>query len=207
MNKPRAVILDDHQLFADSFSLLLEKYRFFEYIHLFYTAEEFSDFLISLGRQDIYVFLDYYLQDKSGLSLLPDIKRLNKNARVVFVTSATSPDVIQNILLAKPYGIISKLCDPATLIECMQHLDTKEPFLDTYVQKILEDHRAIILNFTPRELELLRYFANGMSIAETADKVSLSVHTIISHRRKMMNKANCHSIGQLVKYARDHELI
>lgn len=203
----RAVIIDDHQLFADSFSLLLEKYKLFEQIYLSYTIEDFNDFLIALDKKDVYIFLDYYLKEKNGLSLLPEIKRLNKNARIVFVTSATSPSVIQNILFSKPHGIISKFCDPATLIECIQHVEAKESFLDTHIEKILKDYHAQFPTFTPRELELLRYFADGLNIADTADKISLSMHTIIAHRRKMMKKANCHSMGQLIKYAQDHELI
>src|SRR5690606_37572929 len=109
-----AVILDDHQLFVDSFSLLLEKYKLFGQIHSFYATDDLTDFLIQWGRKEIYIFLDYYLREKNGLSLVPEIKRLNKNAHIIFVTSAMSPTVLQNILLSKPHAVISKSCDLAT---------------------------------------------------------------------------------------------
>lgn len=202
-----AIVLDDHQLFADSFSELLDKYLPFEQIHSFTKSDQLIDFLIAYGRKKIHIFLDYYLADKNGLSLLPDIKRLNKDAYIIFVTSLTSVSAVQNMILAKPHAILSKFCDLPTVVQAIKQVERSVPFLDEYFDKLLKGHGELALSFTPRELELLRYFAEGISIAETAARVSLSRHTIVSHRRKMMAKANCHSIGQLVKLAQDQELI
>ncbi|SFS80518.1 response regulator transcription factor [Sphingobacterium wenxiniae] len=207
MKGPFAIILDDHQLFADSFSLMLEQYNLFEQVHTLYATADFPNLLISLGRKDVYIFLDYYLGDKNGLSVLAEIKRLHKNVRVIFITAATSPTVIQNIMLSKPHGLISKHSDLPTLIECIEHKSTKSVFTDSYTRSLLKDQQPLKSTFTVRELELLQHFANGLSIADTAKKISLSIHTIVAHRRKMMAKANCNSIGQLIKYAQDYEFI
>lgn len=203
----RIIILDDHQLFADSFSLILEKYITFEHIHLFNATDEFERFLRLLGREEVYIFLDYYLQDKNGLSVLTEIKRVNKEARIIFLSSTTSPNVIHNMTMAKPHGILSKFCDFSTVTECLMRIQEKSFYIDAHSQKFLNRLEIKPPNFTSKELELLRHFANGLNIADTAEKLFLSTHTIVAHRRKMMAKANCNSIGQLIKYVQDRELI
>ncbi|WP_376749015.1 LuxR C-terminal-related transcriptional regulator [Sphingobacterium siyangense] len=49
--------------------------------------------------------------------------------------------------------------------------------------------------------------SEGYSVAETASRTFLSPHTVVTHRRKMMAKAECQTIGQMLKYAREHNLI
>lgn len=206
-NLSHAVILDDHQLFADAFSLLLEKYQFFNLVQSFNQIGELVDFLMSYGNQEIYIFLDYYLGEENGLSIMSEIKRLNKKAIIIFVTSATSPSILQTILKYRPSGILSKSCSIDMITSCLSAIDSQSIYLDLYIQNFLDVQRSTVTNFTPREIELLKYFADGESITKTAERTFLSPHTIIAHRRKMMAKAHCNSIGQLIKFARDHELI
>ncbi|NMN36149.1 DNA-binding CsgD family transcriptional regulator [Pedobacter sp. SG918] len=53
-------------------------------------------------------------------------------------------------------------------------------------------------------MEILQYFAHGSTIAQTAEKVHLSKHIIVAHRRNMMSKIN--SITKLLSYARKSEI-
>lgn len=205
-NNTHAIILDDHQLFADSFSLLLEKYELFGIVQTFYTSDRFMAALQALGNQGVYIFLDYYLKDEIGLSLLSEIKRLNKLSKIIFVTSAVSPLVLNNLSQYLPNGILSKSCSLDTVITCLKEIKEGNHYIEQCIQEYLKPNIKTTL-FTPREIQLLKYFADGFSISDTADKVFLSSHTIIAHRRKMMLKANCNSITQLLKYAKDHEMI
>lgn len=202
-----ALILDDHQLFADAFSLVLEKYSLFKIVQTFNEVSQFIDYLIKFGNQEICIFLDYYLSEETGLSVMSEIKRLNKKAIIIFITSATSPSIVQTILKYGPNAILSKSSGIHTIISFLDKADRHSIFLDQHIKNILEIHGSTAINFTPREIELLRHFANGESISTTAERTFLSPHTIIAHRRKMMAKAHCHSIGQLIKFAQDNEVI
>lgn len=206
-NLSHAVILDDHQLFADAFSLLLEKYQFFNLVQSFSQINNLIDFLIANGNQEIYIFLDYYLGQENGLSIFTEIKRLNKKAIIIFVTSVTSPSILLTILKYRPNGILSKSCSIDTIGTCLDAIHKSTLFLDQNIQTLLDLQQAVVTVFTPREIELLRYFSDGESISKAAERTFLSPHTIIAHRRKMMAKANCNSIGKLIKFARDHDLL
>ncbi|MCL7986568.1 response regulator transcription factor [Sphingobacterium sp. lm-10] len=202
----KAFVLDDHQLFADSFTLLLERYMQFEEVQSFSKAEDLLACMAELGTKEVYVFLDYYLYNDNGLQVFSEIKRLNKKAYIIFITSAVSTSVIRNLILAKPHGILSKSSDVPTMMDVTNRVIKGEISIDQNLQEILSKFDDIP-SFTPRELQLLKHFSLGSSISEVAEKMFLSKHTIVAHRRKMMAKADCKSIGQLIRFAHDNELI
>lgn len=205
-NIHHAVILDDHKLFGDLFGLMLEKSSLFEYIYVLDNKVEFLRLLTKLGNRKIFLFIDYYMLDDNGLAILNDVRRINVKAKIIFVTSALSPSVIQHIYLAKPHAILSKSCGLHNLQECFQNIKTDKIYLDPVMENALAQvKQADIL--TSREIEILKYFESGYSVIETAEKTFLSKHTIVSHRRNMMKKTKSHSINQLLKYAKDHGLI
>ncbi|MCW8310788.1 response regulator transcription factor [Sphingobacterium sp. InxBP1] len=160
----------------------------------------------SFGNEEIYLFLDYYLAGENGLALLPEINRLNKQAKIIFVTGAVSPLVIRTLSQYGPDGILSKSCGIDNLVNCIEAIKNGNKFIDPFFQKLIEDMPKPV-RFTAREIELLKLFAEGASIAETAKKTFLSPHTVVAHRRKMMAKANCQSITQMLHFAKEHELI
>lgn len=208
MSEKCALVLDDHQLFGESFAVLLEKYTEIKTVHTFQEISELFRFLSQHSRQKFFIFLDYYLKDTNGLTVLTDIRRLNKICKIIFLTSASSWPVIYNIENHNPDGIISKAGGLDILLECIQSVQKDQQYLCPTIQDI----KAINIqnqpvNFTARELEILSYFVEGYTIAETAEKTFLSRHTIVAHRRNMMSKANCTSISQLLTYSSQWKLI
>lgn len=60
---------------------------------------------------------------------------------------------------------------------------------------------------TKREKEVLKFLAEGLSSKQIADKVFLSEHTVIVHRKNMMAKTNSGNIAELVSWAIRNEII
>lgn len=56
-------------------------------------------------------------------------------------------------------------------------------------------------------MDMLYHFSQGNSIQETAEIAHLSKHTVVSHRRRMMEKTNSKSITELLAYARKLNII
>jgi DNA-binding NarL/FixJ family response regulator len=54
---------------------------------------------------------------------------------------------------------------------------------------------------TPREREVLQLLAEGKSTKETSVRLSVSVKTIETHRKQIMDKLGIHSVAELTKYA------
>ncbi|WP_199141529.1 response regulator transcription factor [Pedobacter sp. ASV12] len=203
-----AIAFDDHLLFADSFSALIERLELFRAVHTISEERELINFLIRHSQSPIYLFLDYYLKNKNGLPLINEARRLNKQMTIIVVSSVTSPVAITNILSYNPHGLVSKSAGFNTILECLTVIDEGSQYISPILSNIISnvDLSKKIL-FTGRELEVLQHFAQGLSIAQTAEKTHLSKHTIVAHRRKMMAKANVNSITELLSYAREQELI
>ena len=54
---------------------------------------------------------------------------------------------------------------------------------------------------TDREREALQLIAEGKSTKDVADALSVSVKTVETHRRNIMEKLNLHSVVEITKYA------
>ncbi|MEE1945251.1 response regulator transcription factor [Pedobacter sp. KR3-3] len=203
-----AIVFDDHLLFADSFSALIERLELFRAVHTISEERELINFLIRHSQSPIYLFLDYYLKNKNGLPLINEARRLNKQITIIVVSSVASPVAITNILSYNPQGLVSKSSGFNAILECLTVIDEGGQYISPVLSDIISNvNLSKKILFTGRELEVLQYFAHGLSIAQTAEKTHLSKHTIVAHRRKMMAKANVNSITELLSYAREQELI
>lgn len=209
LEKPIAVVFDDHLLFAESFSALLERLKLFRTVRFFSEENEYIRFLTKHYDVPLYLFLDYYLPENNALTLINDTRRLNKKARIIVISSATTPAIVNHILTYQPHGFISKSSSTDIVLDCVHTETPGKPYLCPVIQEIVNAHISVKngIPFTARELEMLHLFALGQSIAQTAEQTNLSKHTIVAHRRKMMNKVHVNSITELLAYARKNNLI
>lgn len=203
-----AIVCDDHLLFSDSFSALIERLELFQSVHTVSEERELVSFLIKHSESPIYLFLDYYLKNKNGLPLINEARRLNKHITIIVMSSVISPITITNILSYNPNGFVSKSSGFNAIVECLTIINQGKQYISPAISEIVSSTNPTIeLLFTARELEVLHYFAHGLSIAQTAERTNLSKHTIVAHRRKMMAKVKVNSITELLFYARKQELI
>jgi DNA-binding NarL/FixJ family response regulator len=204
-----AIVLDDHLLFAESFSSLIERLELFSAVRTFSEEKELTDFLIKHSENPIYLFLDYYLKNRNGLPLINEAKRLNRRIIIIIMSSISSPIAVTNILDYNPQGFVSKSSGFNTILECLTMVASGKQYICPVISEIVSGTRSHARKtpFSGRELEILQYFARGLSIAHTAEQAHLSKHTIVAHRRKMMSKIGVNSITELLAYARVQELI
>lgn len=200
-----AVIIDDHLLFAESFSGLLKKTKIFEDILIMSDYKEYAQFLFkSSNKTKIYLFLDYYLKNELGVEFIDQARKMHKKMSIIVVSTVTKLPVIKTILSHLPEAIISKYSSFDVILECIQKVEKGMqyycPHMQTALNEIKENETII---FSKRELELLKLCAKGATIEEAASILILSKHTIVSHRRRMMNKTNTRSITELIEFARE----
>jgi DNA-binding CsgD family transcriptional regulator len=67
------------------------------------------------------------------------------------------------------------------------------------VEDLIKEYPASI--FSKREMEVLKYLAEGLEGNKIAKKMNLSEHTVISHRKKMLRKARVKNTAELVSFA------
>lgn len=203
-----AVLVDDHSLFADSFAALLEKMGMFDEVHTLNDSKKRLSYFLRNSRKELYLFLDYYLGDHLGIEMINDARRINKNVKIIIVSIVNHAVAVRSIMAFQPDAFISKASGFDTVVECISHLNKDKYFycpIITQCLKELQKEKEVWLS--SREIEILRYFAQGFSVNETAEKFFLSKHTVVSHRRKMMKKTNTNTITELLSYVRKTGLI
>lgn len=195
-------------MFADSFSSLIERMEIFHSVRVFSEEKDLIQFFLKNTTQDIYFFVDYYLKGKHSLPLINDAKRLNKYVNVIILSSVTDSVLIQNIASHNPEGLLSKFDGFGEILECIRALESDRRYVSPYIASLMNEIAKISQNpFTVREIELLQYFDQGFSVADTAEKVCLSKHTVVAHRRHMMEKSKCKSITKLLAFSRKNGIL
>lgn len=197
------LVVDDHQLFCDSFSGILEKTQLFSVIHCFANSKELLQYFVKNSRNKTYLFLDYYLKDEIGLGVLNDIYRLNKNVSTIVISSVTNIETIRLIKSYNPEGFISKSAGFDIVLDCLNNIEKGKTYYCPFFEETIKNNadKEVTL-FSSTELEVLQYFAKGYSVIQTAEAIYRSKHTVVAHRRNMMEKANCNTITELLTYAR-----
>lgn len=203
-----AILVDDHTLFTDSFTMLLEKLEIFDEVHVLNDPKKRLNYFLRNSRKEIYLFLDYYLGDHLGIEIINEVRRLNKRVKIIMVSSVNHTVAIRNIMAFQPDAFISKISGFDTVLECLNSIEEEKVYYCPVISnKIKESEAEDNILLSSREIEILEYFAKGYSVNETAEKFFLSKHTIVSHRRKMMKKTQTNTITELLSTARKKGLL
>jgi len=203
-----AVILDDHQLFASALTALLKETNKFENVIYTSKLEEVEELLRS--KKVSHFFTDYIMPGVNTLSEIVKIKAEYPGIFITVVSSINNANLIFQMHKAGANSFISKNADKHELEECLAIMDSGKHYVSI-------DMRGAMMNlfsennktglFTPREHEILQHIAAGNTIEETAEKLFLSKHTIVAHRRNMMAKMEVKSVAALLKKAMDLGLV
>lgn len=208
-HRPLAVVLDDHCIYTEAFASFLERTGIFGRVFSFIEDKAIIEFVIKLKtKSHIYLFADYYLKERTTLLLISDLHRLYKPLNIIMISSVTNPILINDILTYKIDGFLSKSSGMDEIITCLQHIRQGKQYISPVIQEIINAHQNLTgIPFSAREVEILGYFAQGFTVNATAEKMILSRHTIISHRRRMMAKTKTNTITELLAYARKIDLL
>lgn len=208
-NKPRALVLDDHTLFTQSFGAYLEKLSIFRSVHCFRKDDDLISFLVRLAQGGpVICFIDFYLQDKTSLSLLNTLKQIYKPLHLVVVSSIENPVLIREVLQYRVDGFVSKNSGMDEIALCITAILKGKQFVAPFIRGILQNNpEKVIAPLTAKEIEVLSYLAKGLNTIEVAEIMCLSRHTVVAHKRNMMTKAKTNTLAGLLDYARTLQII
>ena len=212
MGKKRTVlIVDDHPLFREGLKSLISRNTAFEVVGEAGNGRE--GLRMSEELKPDLVIVDISLPDISGIDLARNIRSLLSKTRIMIVSMHSKIDYISEAFRAGATGYVVKESAAERLIQGLKAVSRGEYFLDSslshkVVKKLMEfpekevkitDARYEAL--TPREQQVMRLLAEGISTKEIAEKLFISPKTVENHRASIMGKLNLHSTMELVRYA------
>ena len=163
-------------------------------------------------KQPQVLLMDISLPQMSGIELTKLVLKEYPKIKVLFLSSNTTKDYVRMALRVGGRGFVSKSAEPEALIEGIVTVAEGRRYFDPSLsQQVFADFvefthtEAGKPTLTDRELEILRYLANGTPQKEIAEIANISIKTVEKHRKSIFEKLKLNSQADLIKYAiREH---
>lgn len=154
------------------------------------------------------ILMDMAMPRMTGLEAILKIREKDPDARILVLTSFSKEAKLSAAIKAGAMGILLKDSSADDLAHAIQSVHRGNMLLPQgLAQKVMagllgaEGAAAPVEELTKRELDVLKYLAQGMSNAEIAEALSVSVPTVHSHVHNLLGKLNLTSRTQAALYA------
>jgi two-component system, NarL family, invasion response regulator UvrY len=207
----RILIADDHTVVRKGLrQILLDEFPGAE-------IEEVSDGgelvkKVMLGKWDV-VVSDLSMPGRSGLDALQQIKLSHPDLPVLILSIHPEEQYALRALKSGASGYLSKDTAPDELVKAVQKVLLGKKYISQAIAEKLANtfsSDASTLpheNLSDREFDVMKFLANGKSVSEIAEMLSLSVTTVSTYRARIMTKMNLKSNSDLTKYAIENSLL
>ena len=209
----RVLIADDHAIVRAGLRALLIEDTAFELVGEAAGGYEAIE-LVKKTRPDV-LMLDLSMPDLDGISVTRMIKPQFPDLKILILTLHEDEALLKEAIKAGAAGYILKRAAEAELISAIRVILRGDLYIDpAMVRGLLEDSRDPQINqknptesLTPRETEILRLIVEGYTNRQIGQELNISIRTVEGHRANISDKLGLHSRVELVRYARQHNLI
>jgi DNA-binding NarL/FixJ family response regulator len=202
----RILLVDDHSLFRDSLSRLLQTEPGFRIVGSCATLAEAWP-VITATEPDI-ILLDYDLGDEQGAIALDELHNRGFQGRVLMVTAGMSDAATVRVLESGSQGIFLKHSSPAQLVEAIHRVMAGEPWLDPRAMRSLiagAAHKSTEQRspqaLTARERFVLQGVFEGLTNKEIAAQLQVSEGSVKAVMQQLFDKTGVRTRSQLVRIA------
>lgn len=205
----KILVVDDHALVREAVADQLSREEDFEVVG---TASEAGDVLRMAPelKPDV-VIMDI---DMPGMICFDAAHRLtvhDEGPLIIFLSAFFHDHYIEQALRVKARGYVVKTDPPSTLIEAIREVAAGGSYFSEKVRarlvvgdgrvELAEEGRTAVSLLTQREVEVLRYIAQGLSKKEIAATMHLSTKTVENHSARLMAKLDIHDRVELARFA------
>ena len=213
MNKIKVAICDDAAYVCKGYSMQIDSCEDMECIWCAYDSAECIK-MLKLQNPDV-LLLDIQMEDeKSGIELIPEIKKLSKNTVIIMLTSYDDDEYIFLSLLNGATGyVIKSTSGDETLNKIREEYgkffgeSPSDNVMDAFkreAKQLYSSHKSLlfildyIVKLSPREYNTLRDIYMGLSYKEIAEKNVVEECTVRTCASKILKKLNCKSMRELI---------
>jgi len=209
--KKTILIIDDHPLFREGLKAIIGRNNRFEVVGEAGNGRDGLQMARKL-KPDL-ALVDMSMPDQSGIQLTRELKNALPKTRIMIITMHSQVDYIVKAFQAGATGYVVKESAAERLLKGLEYVLRGDYFLDSsvsqqVVKKLMEsparDEKisdAAYGTLSPREQEVMRLLAEGLSRKKIAEKLFISPKTVENHRTNIMNKLGLHSTMDLIRYS------
>jgi DNA-binding NarL/FixJ family response regulator len=202
----RILLADDHNLFRQGLRRILEEQPGFEVVADVSSGLEAID-LAKRHQPDIAI-IDIAMKELNGIETTAQLLKHSPQTAVLILSMYSDERYVNRAVRAGARGYLLKDTVEEDLIEAIRQIRAGHPFFSPSVAQLFQEahSRDVQANrvedrydlLTERERQLYHLLAEGQSNKEIAGRLGLSLHTVETHRTRIMEKLGVHSIAELV---------
>ncbi|GAA3688076.1 response regulator transcription factor [Nonomuraea antimicrobica] len=207
----RVLVADDQALIRASFRRLISSAPGFQVVGEAATGAQ-AVTASARDRPDL-VLMDVRMPEMDGIEATRRICADHPRTRVLMVTTFDLDEYVYGALQAGAAGFLLKDTPPAELIRSMNVIASGESLLaPTATRRLIQrfvnpPSRAARLDITEREREVLVLVARGLSNAEIAQSLYVSLSTVKTHVSNLLTKLDARTRVHLVIAAHKAHLV
>ena len=199
------LLIDDHPVVRSGYRRLLEG------ASDIYVVAEAGDgetgYALFKEHKPNVVVLDLKMPGIDGLETLHRIKSNDSAANILVFSMYSNEILVRRALQAGATGYLTKQVGLEQMIDAIRKVSQGKQYIDQQLPKGACENvfsgspEDIMQILTKREFQLFKLLAEGNTIKEIANTLSISPKTVGVHHVNIMNKLKLHTTAQLVHLA------
>jgi DNA-binding NarL/FixJ family response regulator len=206
-SQTQILLVDDHRIVRQGLKALLEAEADFKVVA---EADNGRQAVDAMGRWPVDVVItDVGMPDMNGIEATRRALAIKPEVKVVGLSMHADSRFVTEMLRAGASGYVLKDSAFEDLVRAVRSALAGKTYLSPGIpQQGLEglagqspNGRSAFATLTPREREVLQLVAEGLAMKQIAAHLKVSIKTIETHRRQLMDKLGIFSVAELTKYA------
>jgi DNA-binding NarL/FixJ family response regulator len=210
------LLVEDHASFRQTLALVFDQQPDFEVVAQAGSLDEARRVL--RGCEADLGVIDLGLPDGEGVELIEEAREANPHFAALVLTASLDRAEHARAVEAGAAGVLHKSADVDEILDATRRLAAGETLIsaEELVEILLlagqsrEDEREArtsIEQLTPREMQVLRALAEGLTNKEIAERLHMSVDTERTHMMNILSKLGVHSRLQALLFAARYGLV
>jgi len=210
--KIKIFVVDDHEIFRDGLKLVFSKNQEIDIVG---EAGSGEDFLALMHTVDFdVVLMDIKMKGMDGIETTEKALRKKPELKALILSTFGEEDFLHQIITTGAKGFVLKNIDKETLFKAIKMVYSGQNyfspelipfFTNKYINRNKTGNSKDELS--KRELEVLALIGEGLSNAEIAEKLFISIRTVDTHKNNLIIKTGSKNIVSLLIYAIKNRII
>lgn len=192
-------IVDDHYLVIEGIRSMLQNEKNMEWMGHAMNAASCLAFL--KHQQPDILFMDINLPDKNGVELCKEVSEQFPAVRIIGLSTFNQQPVIRDMIDNGAMGYVLKNATKQEILHAITTVRLGKTFLSFEAGQSLLETADAAPEITRREKEVLQLIAEGLTNAEIAAKLFISVPTVNAHRKSLIEKFDASNTAVLIAKA------
>jgi DNA-binding NarL/FixJ family response regulator len=153
------------------------------------------------------ILLDYNMPEMDGLQAAREILKKTPRAKILLITMHSSVHILNPMIKLGIKGIVLKNTSTAELVVAIHDILNGKTYYSQEIISNLAKGMQNKIEFTRREFDIIHLLKDGLNTKEIADSLSISTHTVDSHRKSILYKTDTKNTQAMIKRLEDEGIL